>query len=326
MMKNTKSKSSNSIFINKKNALGSLVFTNRTIVMQRIMDAITNGFSCYCCGTVSQDRCAKLVSKFELNYQISADRNERARRKRSGLGNASIVLWLNNGVVRWWLFVTPKIAGDHAAHSIEKLREATSKNGRIEIDGFELVSLPKKAAPIDNDRNNDINKAKKREKDEAQAKKSPKKLSLRYQHKLAQLTWRMTERKNQAWRDSIIDAVRKSSNRSIEVLIYQLWSSPGFSGIRSQIGKLAALYRAEVKRASRKDVPVLPKKLGYVRRLKNQGVTLAQLSLQARQLANTPINPATPATKDLPISKPCFAASKVFDSASESGADFGFDS
>lgn len=272
-----------------------IVFTNRAIVMQRVADAVTNGFPCYCAGTVSQDRCAKLINKFDLNYQISADRNERARRKRAGLGNANLILWLSNGVVHWWLLVSPKIEGDHAAHTIERLRDATSKAGRIEIDGFELVSLPKIISPIINAKD--------------QPKKSPKKLSHQYQHKLTKLTRRMTEHKNQAWRDSIIESVRKSSNRSIEVLIYQLWSSPGFSGIRSQIGKLAALYRAEVKRASRKDSPSLPKKLGYVRRLKNQGITVAQLTLQARKLANVPPNSGTPSAQDLPITPPCLAAS-----------------
>lgn len=238
-----------------------------------------------------------MVNKFTLNYHVSADRNARARRKRAGLGNANLILFLNNGVVLWWLLVTPQIAGDHAAHSIEKLRDATSKNGRIEIDGFELLSLPKKKAPADKDKIN------------SEGKKQPKNLLSPSQPKLTKLTWRMTDHKNQAWRDSIIEGVRKSSSRSIEVLIYQLWSSPGFSGIRSQIGKLAALYRAEVKRAARKDAPALPKRLGYVRRLSNQGITVAQLTLQARKIVNIPLNSTPPSAQDLPINTSCFAAS-----------------
>lgn len=48
--------------------------------------------------------------------------------------------------------------------------------------------------------------------------------------------------------------------------------------IRSQIGNIAALYRNEVERASRNNAPALPKRLGYVRRLRNQGITWAELA------------------------------------------------
>lgn len=271
-----------------------MIFTNRTVAMQRLSDAIAHGYTQYCSGSISQDRCAKLVRKFDMNYAALADRNERARRKRAGLGNANLVLWLTNDVVRWWLLVTPPSAGDHAAHALEKLCDATSKNGRIEIDRFELVRLPK--TPVQNDSN----------------KKQANKLSQRYQPKLTKLTWRMAEHKNQAWRDSIIESVRNSSDRSLEVLIYQLWSSPGFSGIRSQIGKLAALYRAEVKRSGRKGAPALPKRLGYVRRLRNNGISLAQLALQARNLAAT--RPSSDSnTNQISTTPPCFAASVVSD-------------
>ena len=40
-----------------------MVFTSRTIAMQRIADAIANGYTQHCSGSISQDRCAKLVNK-----------------------------------------------------------------------------------------------------------------------------------------------------------------------------------------------------------------------------------------------------------------------
>jgi hypothetical protein len=231
--------------------------------MQRLIDSINHGYTNWCSGSIPMDRCHKLVKKFDLTYQILADRNERARRKRAGLGNATLILWLNHGAVQWWLLVSPPEAGDHAAHSIETLKNATHLNGRIEIDGFELVRLPKKTYQKagSNSANN--------------VPPAPKK-------KHTTLTWRMKEDKYQAWRESIIDSVRGASTRSLEALLYKLWSSPGFYGIRTQVGKLAALYRAEVKRASRKDAPPLPKRLGYVRRLANQGITLGELLAQTK--------------------------------------------
>lgn len=227
-----------------KKKLNPLIFTKRNIVMQRLLDALTNDYTSFTSGSVSIARCENLINKFDINYQTMADRNARARRKRTGLGNALTILWLYQERVYWWLMVTPPSHGEHAAHTLEKLHDAFSKEGRIELDGYELVRLPKT--------------------DQA---------GLR-------LTWRMSATKYENWRHSIIDAVRSTSATNIHKLIYQIWSSPGFFGVRSQIGKLAALYKAEVKRRNRKDTPPLPQKLSYLRRLKNDGIYLSQLKHQ----------------------------------------------
>lgn len=242
----------------------TIVFTSRTIVMQRLIDSINHGYSNWCTGSISVDRCSKMVKKFDLNYQALADRNERARRKRAGLGNSALVLWQSNGLIRWWLLVTPLQAGNHAAHACEKLLDAHKPNGRIEIEDFELVRLPQKAYKRAGSTNNG-------------------QLANKTKTQNTKLTWRMNEYKYSSWRASIIESVRNSGAHSLELLIYRLWSAPGFSAIRSQIGKLAALYRAEVKRSGRMDAPTLPKRLGYIRRLRNQGITLAELVAQAQR-------------------------------------------
>lgn len=249
-----------------------MIFKSRSIVMQRLVDGVANGYTNYCNGTASVERCAKLVRKFDLNYHVLADRNERARRKRAGIGNAFLILWLTNEKIYWWLQVTPPEAGDHAAHASEKLRDAMKLGGRIEIDGFELVRLPKKAA----------RKAMPTTANPLSSTEKPTTQTGAHKANNTSLTWRMNARKYQSWRDSIIESVRGASTRSLDVLIYKLWSSPGFAAIRSQIGNIAALYKNEVKRASRKDAPVLPKRLAYVRRLPNKGITLAQLVVQTR--------------------------------------------
>lgn len=221
--------------------INPIIFTSRPVAMQRLSDCVGNGYSAWCTGSIPAMRCVKLISKFDLNYHVLADRNERARRKRAGLGNAQLVLWFNQDVIRWWLLITPQAVGDHAAHSLERLQNALAQEERIEIDGYELVRLSRKG----------------------QEKPS--------------LTWRMTEHKYQGWRQSVIDTVRSRSHHSMHHMLYSLWSSPGFAGIRSQIGKIAALYRAEVKRSGNKDAPMPPKRLSYVRRLKHDGLTLSQL-------------------------------------------------
>lgn len=223
--------------------------------MQRIADAVSHGFTHHISGAVSIDKLPRLVAKFDLNFQVFVDRNVRARRKREKLGNVQMVLWHNNGMVRWWLLATAPEEGEHHIHKAEKLRNALDRAGRIEIDGFELVRLPKKE--------------KEKEKEN-------------FREKATCLTWRMSEQKYQEWRLSIIDAVRSRSTNSMHHLLYRLYSSPGFSGIRSQIGKLAALYHAEIKRASIKEAPKPPKRLNYVRRLKQSGITLLQLVAQAK--------------------------------------------
>lgn len=244
------------------------ILTKRAVTMQRISDLVNHGFSHFSSGSVSALRCQKLVNKFDMNYQVFLDRNQRARRKRAGLGSAHLVLWLNNDQVNWWLLVTNPENGEHAAHSAEKLKNALYPTNKIQIDGFELVTLPKPANKSNQNQAENKENIKDNKKSTAHCKKTTR------------LTWRMNQHKYEDWRASIIDGVRRSNPTALHTLIYQLFSSPGFGGIRIQIGKLAALYKAEVKRAARKTAPELPKKLYYVRRLKHDGISLLQLIAQ----------------------------------------------
>lgn len=246
--------------------INPIIFTARPVAMQKIADLMGHGHNYYCCGTINVERLQHLLAKFDLNFQVFDDRNVRARRKREKLGNVQLVLWYSNGMVHWWLLATPPEAGEHRIHHVEKLHNALDRLGRIQIDGFELVLLPKKDNP----------KFKATNKQKEDSSKSTR------------LTWRMSETKYLDWRISIIDTVRSRSTSNMHHLLYRLWSAPGFGGIRSQIGKLAALYSAEVKRASIKDAPMPPKCLGYVRRLKHQGITMLQLISQTQRSSTLP--------------------------------------
>ncbi len=240
--------------------------------MQRLCDGVIQGYTHWVAGSVDIGRCQKLVKKFDLTYQVLADRNLRVNRKRAEIGNARLYLWHTNGTIRWWLLVTAPEKGEHAAHSIEKLKNALEKSGRIEIDGFELVRFPKKKGGTTKQKSSETG---------AKQNNSTVKPKQKNASSETKWTWRMNESKYQNWRDSIIDTVRKGSSNNMHQMLYQLWSSPGFAGIRSQVGKLAALYRAEVQRSSRKDAPMPPKRLPYVRRLRDDGVSVAQLLKKA---------------------------------------------
>ena len=234
------------MFINYDLEIRMYILTDVNLVMQRLGDCVHNGYPLWVSGGVSENKVESLVRRFDLNYQVLADRNERARRKRAGLGNARILLWHDAaaGRVVWWMFVSPPELGGHGAHAIEKLHDVRQREQRVEFHGFELVKLPGKGEGGE------------------------------------RLTWRMVARKYAAWRDSIIVTVRSGNIRELHGMLYGLFASPGFSGIRSQIGKLVKLYRAEVKRRGLKGAPLPPKQLRYVRRLKDKGISLAQWTRQ----------------------------------------------
>lgn len=238
-----------------------MVFSSRTIVLQRICDWVGRGFVHWTGGVVGLDRVPRLVQKLKIVYGIDGNRNVRARRKRAGLGNAVLIIWQRSAddpTLQWWLLVT---SSEHPAHSAERLRDATGPGDRIEIDGFELVRM----AP----RDGHVTQAR-------YASSRPARPAW---------TWRMTERKYTDWRESIIHAVRaRASGRQIHDLLNMLFSSPGFSGVRYQVGKLAVLYRSEWKRNRGREVmPPLPARLGYIRRMPNEGVWLSSMALGERK-------------------------------------------
>lgn len=218
-----------------------LIFTSKSVAMQALMDGVRNGYSEYVCGSTPVEKLTKAVAVFDKNYLAFADRNERTRRKRRSLGNVSAVLLLRQDRVDWWLMATPKEAGGHLIHSAERLKNSAEPTERLEIDGFELVRTPKDGTST------------------------------------SKLTWRMTSAKYQNIRQHVIDTVRSRSYSRMHNLLYQLYSMPGFSGIRCQIGNLVALYRAEVKRGGFKEAPKPPRKLRYLRRIPHSGLTVREV-------------------------------------------------
>lgn len=237
----------------KKSQANPLVFTKLELVLQRLCDSVQAGYSHVISGEVSPAKAGNLAAKFDITYQICADKNLRARRKRNGLGNARWVTYLKDDTVYWWLLVTHPDSGAHAAHSCEKLVDVTEANSRLKVGQFELVKL-------------------------AYSKPTkPPKPNYKARTKATRYTWRMTPESYQNARDYVIEQIRSQNNHALIRLIYELYSHPGFGEIRSQVGKLVSLYQSEIKRAGISNAPKPLETLRYVRRLPDSGIRLSVL-------------------------------------------------
>ena len=229
------------------------VFDLKTVFMQRIADYVRLGYRHYVLGEVPAGRAQALVDKLNRRYQVGQDRNQRARAKASGDGCAILLLYappttsgkdagvpttrLHTPAIHWALLVTP---GAHPAHTLERLKDAWQRDQRLPLTGYELVQLSRK--------------------DSARAS----------------WTWRMTGDTYEAWRERVIDIARKRTC-SEHVLFADLYAAPGFSGIRSQVGRIVGLFRREWKRHRSEAFPKLPH-LFYAQRLPNRGTPLNRLA------------------------------------------------
>lgn len=231
-----------------------IVFTKLDLILQRLLDSVQHGYTHVTSGQVTPSKASKLASKFDIQYQVFADRNERARRKHTDLGNAKWLCYAKNDVIYWWLLVTHPEQGDHFAHASEKLIDVTKAGGTLKFEQFELVELPY-AKPT-----------------------KPKPAHHKERSKPTRWTWRLTKEAYENARLRIIDNVKSGDPYKLTGIIRALYSMPGFGGIRSQVGKLVALYKSEVKRAGLQNAPATLETLRYVRRLPDDGIRLSVLA------------------------------------------------
>lgn len=230
-----------------------MVIEQRPLLMQRLLDAVCHGYVMWTHGTVPLGKAVYFATKMAAVYAVDLDRHQRARCKRLHIGCARLILFRRQtdpNAIYWWLMVTPPESGSHPAHAAEQLKNALVTRERLEIDGYEMVRLTRPSQTSYSPTGNACKPA---------------------------WTWRMTDRKYHSWRDTIISEIRSSGQAmSVRELMQSLFfGSPGFRGVRSQIGKLAALYRNEWRRRRPSEaIEPLPKSLGYVRRLKSEGVRL----------------------------------------------------
>src|SRR3990167_8104009 len=98
------------------------VLTAKTVFMQRVLEAVGDGYHHWTAGTVPLGRALAMVRKFAEVYGVHLDKHARWRRRVSGLGSARVVMRLNEELdIDFALLVSE---GEHAAHHLERLQDA----------------------------------------------------------------------------------------------------------------------------------------------------------------------------------------------------------
>ena len=234
------------------------VFTKKTAYMQRISDLVRPGHSSYVQGRISFDKAGALIKKFEQRYSISRTKLEASRARRVGLSSTRLLLLHQEGQTELdWILLHHR--GDELDTN-EKWRDAITD--RINLTGYELVRLTKPAEPR------------------------------------PVWTWRYSRLRYDDLRNEFIECIRQRRQRDLEQLINTTWRSPGFHGVREQVKKLRELIKAEWKRSRRstEELPVIPERIGYLRRIPDVGLKFSTLRRKILIEQNGQVHvPAAPA-------------------------------
>jgi hypothetical protein len=190
------------------------VLTRKTVFLQRLQEAVGDGYRYYCAGTISVRKSPGLMRKFKEMYFVHLDKNARYRRKSAGMGNARVILrFTEEQQVDFFLLVSP---GFHPAHQLEKLHDAGER--KLAYQEFELVPLTLKG----------------------RSKPS--------------LTWRLDAETMQSWRQRLHLYTAHYNRLELFRAWFSLYRTPGFGGIRQQVGQLVGYWRSEW-RQHRGDAP-----------------------------------------------------------------------
>lgn len=266
-----------------------LIYESKTLLMQRLQDAFTRGYTQWTMGRVAVERVPALARKFRDLYLVHVSRMARSRRKADGLGNAVFYLMSDGDTVLWFLLVTPLVKhggvvrGEHPAHQLERLNDGTEAKGRLVLDTYELVQLtPTLTKPVAPDKLPPSPSAAQKAAHSAALRAHERRLkAFQSGARSTGWTWRYTAGAYQTWRDRLIGEVRAGEGAvaSLTQSIDTLYKSPGFRGVREQVKRLAQLLRAEWKRSRRptEAMPAIPARIGYVRRLPDIGRRVGDL-------------------------------------------------
>lgn len=258
-----------------------LVLSSRQTLMQRVCDYVRTGHVHWTTGEVSLGRAADLARKFARLYAVDLDRNRRFRAKQHGDADAAL-LWYEPFpgamTLRWVLLVTP---GEHPAHQLEHLQDASTRDGRMQLFDYELVHLTKRVKVATKSTATAPHPV---------STSSPERAP-RTTPKLVQavLTWRMRADVYESWRERALAVARGNNTYAMQQFLEELYRVPGFFGARQQVGKVAALFRREYRRrhGSSAGCPKLLQ-LRYVMRRPDRGTRLSQLRVAAATQVTSP--------------------------------------
>lgn len=218
------------------------VFTKKTVLMQRISDAVRLGHTRYVVGVTTLEKTRALAEKFDRLYQPNLEKTAAHRARKAGKATTRLFFLNLKGEAVWWILLATD--GEFAiGDDREKWRDPIAKGSRVELDGYELVQVTKPGL------------------------KNPA------------WTWRYTRKRHDDLREAVVLAIRTRHDADLRQLIQTIWRTPGFSGARDQALKFRDLIQAEWKRSRgpAEALPEIPKRLGYVRRLKDVGKAASSL-------------------------------------------------
>ena len=93
--------------------------------MRVILETVQRGSRHWSTGTVPPEKALRFAAKMAERYRADANRAQRAYAKSKGRANTTLLMYPeNNGVLRWWLLVTP---GEGAVHTQERLSDSHDK-------------------------------------------------------------------------------------------------------------------------------------------------------------------------------------------------------
>lgn len=217
------------------------VYDKKSVFMQRLADVVRLGYRHYACGEVPLERAPALVAKFCRLYGVHLHRNQKARLRAAGEASAYLLLFhVSTDTLKFCLLLT---AGQHAAYHLERMHPIDDRHTRLALEDYELVlrTRPGNARPS--------------------------------------WTWRLTNEGYEGWRYRILEVCRDGNEFAIRQCVDSLLAMPGFAGIREQVKKLKALFRAEWKRRRPDSTmnPLAGRRQRYVQRLPDSGQRLRAL-------------------------------------------------
>jgi hypothetical protein len=221
------------------------VHVHKTVLMQRLLDSVSRGYCWHTSGSVPLNKAQRLSNKFAERYGVHRNANRRAYAKRKGQANTRLFLWHKESSTHllWWLLVTE---GEGTVHDEEQLYDASNRRHRIRIDDdYELI---RRVRPS-NKGGGEV------------------------------WTWRMTHLCIEQWEARLLNASRSHNPTVMTQTLGSLYRTPGFSGVRHQVGKLVQQARKLwMRHHASLDAFQLPPRLPYVERIKDTSVSLSRLS------------------------------------------------
>lgn len=218
--------------------------------MQRLADVVRSGHYWYVAGQIHPDKAGYLAGKLDALYGVGLSRLEQSRKRARGQASFRLLMLAeaNQDHLSWWLLKTDGEAPPEAGR--ERWRNALAD--RIEHTGYELLRQTRAGSSK------------------------------------PAWTWRYVKTREQSLRDCLIRAIRTKRDDELRQMIQTIWRTPGFAAARDQVKKMKTLILSEWKRFRNKDpLPVLPERLGYVRRLPDYGRKLSELGYKTRGTRRT---------------------------------------